>query len=263
MYPNAPVVLVALEVRHPPAEPLARSEIGAIKRALSDYTPIVRTSQMQTIEIVAGPDGGDQKLHTERFPKLANRQSTLTVSYRETAMVVEVSVYPGWDEFSKIVSAAVSARSSVSPVDGVERVGLRYVDEIRVPTSEDNTAPDWSKWMEKSVLGPLPKEDIGLPLSQWQGVALYGSQPGYAMIMRYGPQSGFAVNFTPELRRPNNVEGGPFFLVDIDSFWMPDNDIPELNQESVMTTCEDLHRPIRTLFEGLVTEKLRKEVFRK
>jgi uncharacterized protein (TIGR04255 family) len=261
VYPSAPVVLVAAEIRHPPAEPLARSEVMAVKRSLSNHTPIARPGQMQTIEIVGSPTGNEQKVHVERFPRLVNRQSTLTVSYRETAIVVETTDYPGWSEFREIVGQAIAGRAAVSPVDGVERVGIRYIDEIRVPHAEDEV--NWSDWMHDSVLGPTPSTEVGLPLAQWQGVGIFGTQPGHMMVMRYGPQVGAAVDSTAELRRVKQTEGGAYFLVDIDSFWTPDGGTPELNQEVIMATCDDLHRPVRTMFEGLINDKLRDEVFRK
>lgn len=260
VYPNAPVVLVALEIRHPSADPLSRGDIAELKRWLAKRTPIVRTNQVQTIEIVGGPAGNEQKLTVEEFPRLVNRQSTLSISYRQAAIVVETSLYPGWREFREAVVDAIAARASVAPVDGVERVGLRYIDEIRVPAGEGET--DWSQWMEPSVLGPKPTDDIGLPLTQWQGVGIFGTQPGHMMVARYGPQVGSAINFTPELQRQKPIDTDAYFLVDIDSFWTPEIGTPELDQEKVLATCDDLHRPVRTVFEGLITNRLRDEVFR-
>lgn len=262
VYPNAPVVLVALEVRHPTAEQLARSELNLIKQRLGDQTPILRTSQMQTLQGVSGPSGSEQRLEIEQFPRFVDRTRTLSFSLRQTAMVIETTAYPGWDKFREIVKAALATRMAVSPVDAVERIGLRYIDEIRVPATD--TEINWGDWVESTVLGPNPPDEVALPLVQWQGVGIYGSQPGHMMLMRYGPQAGYAVNFEGgDLRRGRPAEPGPFFLVDIDSFWTPEDGLPELDVDQVMTTVDEVHRPVRRLFESLATEKLRDEVFRK
>jgi len=262
VYPSAPVVLVTLELRHPLSDRLANSEQRALKRLLSDHAPILRTGQMQTVQVTASNAGADQQIDTEHFPRFVNRAGTLTVSYRQTAVVVETTAYPGWDKFKSIATDALAARMEVSPVDAVERIGLRYIDEVRVPNGYG--AVDWTQWLAQSVMAPSPPEDVALPLAQWQGVVIYGAQPGHMMLMRYGPQNGLAVNFEGgDLRRAQLADPGPFFLIDIDSFWTPTEELPEVDVERVMATCDEIHGPVRRLFESLVKDMLRDEVFRK
>ena len=55
---------------------------------------------------------------------------------------------------------------------------------------------------------------------------------------------------------------GPFFLLDIDSFWQPSEVSPTLELNSVLGELDELHMPVREMFESLITEKLRKEVLR-
>jgi uncharacterized protein (TIGR04255 family) len=175
-------------------------------------------------------------------------------------VVVETTAYPGWDKFKSIASEALAARMQVSPVDAVERIGLRYIDEVRVPNGEDTIK--WTQWLSESVMAPSPPDDVALPLAQWQGVAIYGTQPGHMMLMRYGPQNGLAVNFEGgDLRRAQSADPGPFFLIDIDSFWTPTDELAEVDVDRVMATCEEVHQPVRSLFESLVKDKLRDEVF--
>lgn len=256
IYPNAPVVLVALEMRHPVSESLTPSDVRAIKARLRDHTPIARNAQMLSGAVVAGAQS--QPAPTiEQFTRLVNRQTTIAVSFRREALVVEASVYPGWESFRVIVSDAIDARMAVAPVDGVERVGVRYIDEIRVPADGE---PDWSEWVSPSLLGPASTEPISLALTQWQGVAVYGGNPGHMMVLRYGPSSGFAVDPSSELKRGKPTEGGPFFLMDVDSFWTPGDSIPEVDRDTLIAICNDLHAPVSTLFEGLIQPKLR-EVF--
>ena len=257
VYPNAPVVLVALEVRHPTADPLTPSESRAIKRILSDQLPIERPGQQTSVQIIPGAVN-PATTTTERFPRYVNRETSLSVSIRQEAIVIEASHYPGWEEFRALALHALDARMQIAPIVGVERVGIRYVDEIRVP---DSGEVDWADWMHSSLLGPS-SPIIDLPINQWQGVGIYGSQPGNMLILRYGPREGFAVDPSSDLRRAKPADGGLFFLMDVDSFWTPVGPIPEYDRDSMLSTCNDLHTPVRALFESLITNRLRDEVFR-
>jgi hypothetical protein len=55
-----------------------------------------------------------------------------------------------WEKLLDLVADALRARAAVGGIDGVERVGLRYVDEIRVP---DLTPGDWAPWLDPTLIG--------------------------------------------------------------------------------------------------------------
>lgn len=258
VYERAPVVLVALEVRHPAADPLTPAEHHVIKKRLSARFPLELPGQFTNIQIVPG-SATQPEVTSERFPRFLDRSKTLSVSVRREALVVEASRYPGWSKFRDLVVEALDARVETAPVAGVERIGLRYINEVRVPA---NGETDWADWVASSLLGPRPDAKITLPLGQWQGIGIYGSQPGQMLVLRYGPRQGFAVDPSSDLRRPRPAEGGSFFLIDIDSFWTPDDVIPEYEREKAIARCDELHEPARALFESVVTNRLRDEVLR-
>jgi uncharacterized protein (TIGR04255 family) len=198
-------------------------------------------------------------LELEHFPRFMNREGTISISVRKEALVIEASDYPGWETFSEMAARALAARTEVAPVVGVERIGLRYIDEIRVP---NGAVTDWSEWVSPSLLNPPLPTEIDMPVSQWQGVAIYGVQPGNALVLRYGPRDGHAVDPSSDLRRTKQADGGHFFLMDIDSFWAPDRTVPKYDADEVASICNKLHQPVRALFESLITDRLRDEVLR-
>jgi len=116
----------------------------------------------------------------EEFPRYLSRDSTLIISMRSTSMTVESTLYKGWDHFRSVIRMALDARHHVSPVDGVERVGIRYVNEIRAPK---DVGVDWTEWTQASLQAPKVEEEhpIDLPLALLQGLAVYGHQPGRAV----------------------------------------------------------------------------------
>ena len=78
-------------------------------------------------------------------------------------------------------------------------------------------------------------------------------------MLRYGPRTGYAVEPRGQLRRATTPTGA-FFLLDFDSFWETPDAAPEFETEELLAKCDDLHAPVRKLFEGLITPRLRKEV---
>jgi uncharacterized protein (TIGR04255 family) len=82
------------------------------------------------------------------------------------------------------------------------------------------------------------------------------------LIVRYGPREGFAVAPGGPLQRTTPPPGA-FFLLDIDSFWLPTGDVPEFTVDMIVELCVDLHKPVSGLFERLITERLREEVLRR
>ena len=151
----------------------------------------------------------------------------------------------------------LEARLQVEAIDGIERLGLRYINEVRVPELDGQ---DWSQWIGASLLG---QADIGKKLEleplQWQGVTVFTRGPARFITLRYGPREGYAVDPGGDLKRPT-PQPGPYFLIDIDSFWASEGTVPELDLERVLTMANDLHEPAGDLFESLITPRLRKEV---
>lgn len=261
VYPSAPVVLVALEVRHPTTEPLTAAHRNTIKRRLNNRVPIMRTGQLQQLTVVQ-PVGGPPvapETRTEEFPRYFSRDNTAAVSVRAEAIVIETTRYVRWEQMRALVSEVLEVRQEIGGIDGVERVGLRYIDEIRVPGGPN---PDWTPWVDPTLVGPATVGDeLGLAAAHWQGISAFTPGPERTVVLRYGPREGFAVDPGGDLKRSTPIPG-PFFLMDIDSFWTPSEGVPEFDVKALLATCDELHAPVRTLFERLITDRLREEVFR-
>lgn len=261
LYPNAPVVLVALEVRHPTADNLTPAQRATIKRLISAHAPIMKAGQMQQVTMVqSGSDASvvpDVKI--EEFPRYFSRDNTLAVSLRSEAIVIETTRYVGWSKLREVAAVAFQARRETDGIDGVERIGLRYVDEIRAPAN--TTDENWSKWINPLLLGPSQiGNDLSIPVVQWEGFSAFTPGPERTLVLRYGPREGYAVDPGGDLKRPTPPPG-PFFLVDMDSFWIPGQGIPVFEPDSVLGICDELHGSVGLLFESLITDELRKEVF--
>jgi uncharacterized protein (TIGR04255 family) len=258
-YPNAPVALVTMEIRHPATDSLSESSSSSaeLKRLLSEHLPIER--QAQDVAWAMGA-GGSPTPAAERFVRYVNRDNTLAASMKTQAIVIETTAYTNFDALLDVVMRVIDARSQVSSLVGVERLGLRYVLEIRVPVGVDGRI-EWSNWIAEPLLGPQRIAPAGLSLTEWQGAAVYReAQPGKSMIVRYGPGVGQALDASYHLRRTMPAQQGPFFLMDIDSFWTPTGSIPEYDRNAVLTTFQDLYEPARTVFQEMLTNRLKDDL---
>ncbi len=239
-----------MEIRHPATDFPTESSSGELKRLLADDLPIERQAQDVAWVMDAG---GSPTPTAERFVRYVNRDSTLAAAMKTQAIVIETTDYSNFEMLLDVVMRVVDARAQVSSIVGVKRIGLRYVVEVRVPVGVDGRI-EWADWIAEPLLGPERIAPTGLTLTEWQAAAVYQeAQPGKSMIVRYGPGLGQALDPNYHLRQTMPVQPGPFFLLDIDSFWTPVGSIPEYNRNAVRTTFQDLYEPARTLFQEMLS----------
>lgn len=258
VYPNAPLVLVALEVRYP--EPAQALTGAALRRAVRDILPIPGSATQQTITL-----GGAAPLVEQRaFPRLMSRDRTAALVVTDEALVIETTTYESYEEHRRLIERVVSAVADVIQPDGVQRVGMRFIDEIRVPEVVEPPG-QWENWIAGGLLVPLaPDVQVGSERFKprtWQGVAVYDAGAGYAVTLKYGPQVGFAVPPDGPTRRRSSPPPGLFFLLDSDGAWTPQNEVPEFTTEMILEACDTIHEPLSALFKAVGTERLIKEVF--
>ena len=262
-FPSPPLVLTVLEIRYPEiAGGLGDDKSMGLKAALSEHLPLMES---QTEEQFAVAIGAPVPASVQRriFPRFSTRDRTTALLVKQDALVLETTTYAGWEQhFRPLVSEVVNTLGRVSRPDGVLRVGLRYIDEIRVPGIE--SAPgDWRGYIDGHLLAGAAPNFIPTHMrpSVWQGVAQYQTVTGTTLADRYGPQEGYAVDPQSATRRQCPPHPGLFFLLDSDSYWLGDEEVPEFRADWILDCCDQLHAPAREFFKIAVTDKLRDEVF--
>lgn len=254
IYPNAPIALVAAEIRFPPVtdRPLAMPVHRQIREQLgTDW--VIQNDMTHLFEAGLGPDGPKASVRSEPAIRIASRRRTRIITVGPEAVVLEVSDYRGFDDFKQLVGDVSAAVERILKPDGIARMGLRYVDEVTVPDPE----PAWEQWVHASLQAPYAGD--GLQASRWTGVVQYEIAPERILVFRYGPSAGPVVAANGPLRR-DRVPSGELFMLDFDSSWQP-TEIPEFRSTTVVETAALLREPIRTMFDALVTPSLL-EVFR-
>lgn len=259
VWPNAPLALVAVEARFPgvasgpPRMPAQR----AIRDLLGDGW-VLESGQEQTVEVAFGPEGvKGQRAVAEQVTRITIRDRTRVVTVRAESLTVEATSYRGYPDFRVLLASALEAVEQVMQPDGLTRLGMRYIDEIRIP---DANEPDpWDDWLDGALLAPRAE---GLHTRGWTSAVEYNTGEDRRMVLRYGPADQPVVTPTGPLKRASHPGSGPLFVLDFDSFWQPSG-IPAFVAAELLEACDDLRSPTRRLFDQLISPKLINEIFKK
>lgn len=269
-YPNAPVALVAAEIKYPGeiGTPIPSRVLHAVGDALGDewvVDPVVISQPSFAVQVGGQPVVSQHTgLPTSAVLRFADRQRTSAVAFTGGSISVETTRYQNWPTFRLVLETAIRTAEKLLRPSGITRAGLRYIDEIRVEGVEGT---DWAGWLSPSVLPPASPVMVrtGWPPVAWNNAAQYGIGDDRSLVLRHGPQSaqpGFAVNPDGPLIRPGPRPAGPFFLLDFDASWQPMS-VPRWDSELLLDTYDELRCPIRRLFDEIVTEHLEAEVFKR
>jgi uncharacterized protein (TIGR04255 family) len=260
IYPNAPIEFVACEVQFPFSPALATDDaLRALHGALFDWLPVAQPEVETTL--MFGPTVQQPPLTTKIY-RFLSRDRRLCVVVSPSRFSVETTAYPGWHNFRVMVGRALSAVASADArIPGLTRVGLRYIDEIRVPDPEPGDGR-WTRYIDPRLSGAADIALGGQRAADMQAALQFDLGEGYAAVVRYGARRGQAVGNAPLLRRGSHGPDDEYFLFDIDSFWQPPSELPEFSLELTLSIADRLHEPVRTVFEAAITGDLR-EIMRR
>lgn len=264
IYPNAPIVLMVVEVRHPLCDPLERKQVHHLSALVREALPLPGEIKEMSVEFQAGP--GSTPTHQQTvatFPRWTTRDRRTALAVRQDGLTIETTQYRGYEHVRALLELALKARIAVGPPAGVERLGLRYIDEIRVPDENGNGRPAWGDWVDPALLGPAHiASGLSLVPEKSEGVIVFSNTNNRALVLRYGAQEGLVVQSTANLRRPVPPPG-PLFKLDIDSYWQSGDEVPEFATDLILSQVDALHEPVRGVFESLISDRLREEVLRR
>ncbi|WP_415475455.1 TIGR04255 family protein [Bifidobacterium aquikefiri] len=263
VYTNPPIVLMVIEIRHVPCAPLNTRQITQMTAAVRSELPIPDEISEVSVTIQSGPGGQPiQSQVVTKHPRWVSRNKRTALTIRQDCVLLETTEYERYERVRGLLALALRARMSVEKPAGVARIGLRYIDEIRVPSKDDEMEPDWGQWVDSSLLGPRAIKDAGLTELRNEGLTLFAGVDGKRLALRYGAQDDYAVQSTPQLRRPLPPPG-PLFKFDVDSFWQQESEVPEFDYDFILRCADQLHEPVDAVFENLITDRLRNEVLRR
>lgn len=256
IYPNAPLKLVAFELRFPAPIDFDQAQ-AAFARTVNKSFPIPGPPPHVTT-FGLGPAGPTIQQHTEGVRRLDRRRRN-SVVFAPEALIVETSAYGRFEQFAATAGEALAALATAADVVAALRIGLRYIDEIDI---HDLPAPvRWADYIEPALLGPL--EHFGREPRELQVASVFQLTEEQRVILRYGVVEQPVVDPNGPLIIDRSAEDKRF-LIDIDSSWeAPKDNLPEFDPEAVLDELARLHQPVREYFESTITDKLKDDLLRK
>ena len=248
--------MVAFELRIPHTLRLAGPEAQArVWEAIKDRVPV--TQPEPSLQVTLGTPGIVQSHGRLR---MLDRGRTLGVVVSAESLVIESTAYRCYEEFSEFLRYVLAAIPA-EEVAGFVRIGLRYINEVRIP---DIVLPaDWDGLVKPELIAETQIATADLTAQTVRGEVEYAGPDGLRVVMRHGVATGRIVNADGPLRTRTR-ETGPFLFIDLDSYWEnpAESEIPIFSAEAIVEKTTQLREPVHNLFEAAITDRLR-EIFRR
>lgn len=257
---NPPLVYVAAEVRYPYAPRLRQQDIrDAILIDLEDLFPILRSQPQLTM---TGIVGGAVSQQMDQVTRAFNRPSNAAVSVTANTLTIDTTAYEEFTEFRSVISRCLAAVDQHASPAAIERVGLRYINEVRVPENITDVR-EWRGWIADALVD-VPAMTADYQAVNLQGAVQYTTGEHRSLTFRFAAAPAGSMIGNEPLKRRHFPPEGPFFALDLDSFWQPPPDeSPDWALDTIMTVMDQLHGPIGATFQSAITDKLRDTVLRR
>jgi uncharacterized protein (TIGR04255 family) len=255
VFPKAPLALVAAEMRFTDSARLRQQQTkDDLAIALEERFPFAEPLQQTDFNLTpASPPQIQQRIGVV----LKNATSTETLTIMSESLTYETTTYSNFDDLLEAVAAACDALVAAKVRPAMRRVGLRYIDEVRVPETITDVR-QWDKWIDRRLIGQLEIGPDDTPATTIQSVSTYDLGGGKGLNFRYAALNQGPIVVPHFLKRPA-IESGPFFVLDFDGFhdFTDDQPVP-LSSEVVRENLSAVHVPCGAAFQRSITNEARK-----
>ncbi len=171
-----------------------------------------------------------------------SENNTAKVSFAPNFILITMSNYESFEPYVRFVNDVINAFNKISKVEFLNRVGLRYVNQINIHKSDPL---NWNLYINSSLFAPVNKffenkQDIARSIGQT--IFNYDS---YLMNFTYG-----VLNPDYPARIVKNE-----FILDYDCYA-----INIINEKLFEDHINQFHVSIADLFEKSITKKLREKM---
>jgi uncharacterized protein (TIGR04255 family) len=255
VFPESPLALVAAEIRFTDAARLRQQTTkDEVTLALEERFPFAEP--LEQTDVNHNPNAPPQ-IQQRSGVVLKNAMSTETLTIMSESLTYETTDYRDFDDLLSAVTAACRALVSAKVRPALRRIGLRYIDEVRVPVPVTHVR-QWEKWIDSRLIEHLSVGPEGVTATMTQGITTYDLGEGRGLNFRYAALNQGPVVVPQHLHR-TFFEAGPFFVLDFDGFRdFPREPATPLAPEVVSTSLEAVHAPCGATFQRAITDEARK-----
>lgn len=230
---HAPVALAICQVNYNDAGELSRRDARIVQKEVGRGA----WPALQAVQIVTGviSQAGLGAQPARQGWRLVGKDQTSAMSINPESVSLEVQKYPGWSSFQQDLRSLLRSIGEVVDPDKVARVGVRYLNQIKIPDG----ASGWQGLIPDELLGASlhPRLRDGVIATENKMVLAIDDQ--VRCLFRYG-------QFT-------DVDGQDGYLLDYDVY--REQEI-EFDADSLVHTAKALHSVAWSLFRTTTTEEL-------
>jgi len=243
---RSPIVLALVQLQFP-----AILSIKTDEKMVARYQDRVRERYPyffvgQQVEFLLGPQGVAQQPAQASNWQFKDIEQNWTITITTNAVTLETRRYTSISDFVDRMAEAVLAAKEVFGITVQQRVGLRYVNEIR--HSEVEKPSDWRQFMNLALLGPLSDDAVADSIESTAQELRLTTSDG-SLILRHGATRGTTVALEPGTVAPE----GEFYLLDIDAF---NEEGRELDVRALGELVKSYNSTIYSLFRWSMNDQL-------
>ena len=237
-YSNPPIIEAVCEFRFTTDTEWDLTIAGLVYDQVKNDFPNKEERAVREVTISGGPKGMEQQVRTtQRMVFLTTDKKTLIQVGPHLLAVNRLKPYPSWDEFKPQIEKAFAALNhTLEQVRGLERIGLRYINRIEIPSK----TVDLDQYFEfRPFLGErLPQNMTGFIIG--------------CMLPFFESRDVCKVQLTNAV--PEQPDTGAF-LLDLDYFVTKPQAV---SPDQALEWVETAHAKVESLFEGCISDRLRK-----
>ncbi len=211
VFQRPPLILTICQIRFPPVLSVADGAfVAPFQRHIYKDYPI--TVQGTDIQVQLGFDTGKAEFQPGRQSavwQFSDRNDNWKVVLAQDFLGIETRRYSHFEDFLKRLRRVLTALIKYIEPSIVTRIGLRYVNEVRV----DNVA--WASVIRQELLGPISEPQLKDHISHMVSELLLAFPHDEQIRVRHGL---FPRGTTVQPIKGESVSEQPFYLLDFDAF---------------------------------------------
>lgn len=174
--------------------------------------------------------------------RLTTFDGTWSVLLAPDTVTLETTAYIDWPDFRARFAKTLEAVAAVVPFSARERIGLRYVNEVRAGAN-----PKWADYINQELLGWTADLELTQDLALHVAEARFAVED-YLAIFRYGI-------IRPAI--PSTEAAPPFYLLDIDC---SDNRASAFDLANTLEAVDRFNEAIWRLFRWSIADRYFEEL---
>lgn len=152
-FKRSPLVLVAAQINYEEIGDLVHGQARTIQKSLGSFWTALQPANQVRFTIT--PSGPIQD--TKTAYRLQSADGLWAVMINSDSVAIETRAYDGWKDFAAIVTQAASAVSETLDPSQCLRLGLRYIDQVKLPDGKES----WDGLITDSVRGLVNSSRFG------------------------------------------------------------------------------------------------------